>query len=177
MGKGYGQFARNIDKKCKHFYFHRYMYELAVGPIPKGMFVCHHCDVPRCGNPQHLFVGTTQDNTADMVRKGRNRCRNYEVIKALPIERMRQEYVNEKLTVSALAKRYRIGNKTAGRIVKGLGYHSYGPTRKRKYTQEQLNKARELYATNKYYLYEIMEMVNIKLDKAHFSRILKGKKR
>ena len=50
---------------------HRVMYEVAVGPIPKGMDVCHKCDVRCCINPQHLFVGTRKENLDDMSRKGR----------------------------------------------------------------------------------------------------------
>jgi hypothetical protein len=34
--------------------------------------VLHHCDVPTCFNPDHLWIGTTADNHADMMRKGRN---------------------------------------------------------------------------------------------------------
>ena len=41
------------------------------GPIPKGMFVLHHCDNPPCVRPDHLFLGTAADNTADMMSKGR----------------------------------------------------------------------------------------------------------
>ena len=52
---------------------HRVAFMLSVGPIPDGMFVCHRCDNPPCCNPAHLFLGTVQDNTADMDRKGRRR--------------------------------------------------------------------------------------------------------
>lgn len=50
---------------------HRAAWWLAFGPIPHGMFVCHHCDNPPCVNPAHLFLGTNQDNVDDRNRKGR----------------------------------------------------------------------------------------------------------
>lgn len=51
---------------------HRAVYELSVGPIDDGLDVCHTCDVPRCCNPAHLFLGTATDNAVDMCMKGRN---------------------------------------------------------------------------------------------------------
>lgn len=52
---------------------HRISYTMFVGPIPDGLLVCHTCDVRNCVNPDHLFIGTSRDNTQDMIAKGRNR--------------------------------------------------------------------------------------------------------
>ena len=50
---------------------HRVAWELANGPIPNALMVCHKCDVPLCCNPDHLFLGTNADNQEDARRKGR----------------------------------------------------------------------------------------------------------
>jgi hypothetical protein len=49
---------------------HRVSWVIHYGPIPAGMFVCHACDNPRCVRPDHLFLGTSADNTNDMKSKG-----------------------------------------------------------------------------------------------------------
>jgi hypothetical protein len=64
---GYGHVRIN-----RHDYrAHRIVYELLKGPIPEGLFVCHTCDVRRCVRPEHLWLGTTGDNTRDASAKGR----------------------------------------------------------------------------------------------------------
>lgn len=71
--KGYGRFRGFSGEPDKA---HRFSWEIHNGKIPyhdshNGMCVCHHCDNPKCVNPDHLFLATNYGNAMDMVAKNR----------------------------------------------------------------------------------------------------------
>ena len=65
---GYGSIKRSGGARITA---HRASWELHRGPVPDGLWVLHRCDVRRCVNPAHLFLGTRLDNIRDMDAKGR----------------------------------------------------------------------------------------------------------
>lgn len=61
----------NETGKEKNMKASRASYILHKGPITEGMHVCHACDNRDCVNPEHLWLGTHQDNMDDRGTKGR----------------------------------------------------------------------------------------------------------
>ena len=64
-----------INNDGKRLLVHRVSYEIHKGEIPDGMLVCHNCDNMTCVNPQHLWLGSNNDNMQDKMKKGRHRVR------------------------------------------------------------------------------------------------------
>lgn len=67
---GYGKICAG-GRRGSTLHAHRVAWELAYGPVPSGLYVCHRCDNRLCCNPAHLFLGSAQDNTSDAKAKGR----------------------------------------------------------------------------------------------------------
>lgn len=87
FSSGYGMLAVNRYPQKAH----RVSWILSFGFIPKGKHVLHICDNRRCVNPNHLYLGTHQDNMRDMDERGR---RNHDLSYYLRGER----HPNAKLT-------------------------------------------------------------------------------
>lgn len=124
--RGYGSIlvaGRNVPA-------HRLSYELHRGPIPPGLYVCHHCDNRACVNPNHLFLGTHDDNMADRDRKGRNVAhwgeRHYAA--KLTWQEVCEMRANpDRLTKRQLAERYGVAYPTVGNILAGRKWRKAPP--------------------------------------------------
>lgn len=125
----YGAFDLPGFPRNKSVYAHRFSWELANNqPIPKGLFICHKCDNPKCINPGHLFLGTHTDNMRDMANKGRTggirTGKDNRNTKLTPgqVREIRLRYTSTKVSQRALAKEYGITQTAIFYILKGKNW-------------------------------------------------------
>lgn len=78
---GYGMFSvtlprdglpRGVPTPQRRVRASHFAWETVNGPVPRGLYVLHSCDVPACVNPNHLRLGTARDNYYDAKSKGRH---------------------------------------------------------------------------------------------------------
>ncbi len=99
---------------------HRVSWKLYKGPIPDGMGVLHKCHNPGCANPDHLYVGTQQQNMNDMVEANRQaKGSQYRFTKLTENEvlEIRNLYESDQFTQVELGNRFRVARRTIGHIV------------------------------------------------------------
>lgn len=122
-------------------YTHRVAWTLAHGEIPEGLFVCHRCDVKLCVRPDHLFLGTLQDNHADMTNKGRNfsgePCsavnrgsrNNRAILTEAQATEIRELRASGAMTQRAVADRYGVSPSAVRFIERGETWRHVSPAR------------------------------------------------
>lgn len=126
---GYGKFGRGGDKGPT-VGAHRISWEITAGPVPEGLFVCHTCDMPPCVNPEHLYLGTPQENSGDMVARGRHpRDVAYAFAESHGNRRLDLDKVAEIRSLAAgglssvqIAKRFSVSDVSINRIVRGRAW-------------------------------------------------------
>lgn len=106
---------------------HRLAFELAHGPVPDGLNVCHHCDNRICCNPAHLYAGTQQQNVDDRTRRGRSaRVLGTDQPGAKlsedDVREIRRLHATGQWSYPRLAARFGIHPQNIGRVVRREGY-------------------------------------------------------
>jgi HNH endonuclease len=103
---------------------HRLAYECWVGPIPKGMCVLHICNVRDCCQPEHLKLGTRQDNMDDMVRDGRSCVGVAHWSSKLSTKEVEQvlRLVGERRSFSSIARKFDVNEWVISGIAHGRTY-------------------------------------------------------
>ena len=122
---GYGCLFVTVDGQLVQR-AHRAAWALFRGPIPHGALVRHTCDNPPCCNPDHLRLGTHQDNSDDKVARRRQASG-----KQLPYTRLTDEQVREirsayrvikrKSNATELAETYQVSRAYLMHLVSGRG--------------------------------------------------------
>jgi hypothetical protein len=122
---GYGLFA---PRHHVQEWAHRYAYKITHGEIAPGLFVCHACDNPRCVRPEHLWLGSHQQNVTDMVQKGRAKdwsglpSRKKGRITPEIVREMRRRWEEERTPFHKLGEEYGISRTQASNIVHGRSW-------------------------------------------------------
>ena len=112
-GNGYGVIWINGEYVAAH----RASYAIHIHSIGNGGQVCHKCDTPLCVNPDHLYLGSHQDNMNDRNRRHRQAhgVRNAGAkLNELQVLRIRAS----KLKTAALADLFKVSKSTICRIKK-----------------------------------------------------------
>ncbi len=110
---------------------HRVSWLVHRGPIPDGLYVCHRCDVRRCVNPDHLFLGTASDNMLDMWSKRRHRSPAEGVVGSrsakLTAPQAKEIYVRalSGARTSDLAREFGISQSAVSKIKSGSNWSRY----------------------------------------------------
>lgn len=106
-----------VDGKSK--YAHRVAWELTNGPVPDGFNVLHSCDNPPCCRPDHLFLGTHDDNMKDKASKHRAPRANAKLTED-DVAAIRAAAVDRRYGwVPKIAKQYGVSTHTVYAIVYG----------------------------------------------------------
>lgn len=114
---GYGKFtiSYNINSQA-----HRFSYFIFNGPIPEKSLVRHSCDNRKCVNPDHLELGSCQDNTNDMIKRGRAAFQTgaHKIKLTLGIAReIREKYKTNTCRMIDLAREYDLNVMTISKII------------------------------------------------------------
>lgn len=175
---------------------HRYSYELHKGPLERGKYACHRCDVKRCVNPDHLYAGDHEDNNEDNRKRGlfvapkvrsarvktvRGEASHGRKLGQEYVERLKAEYASGKFTQMELARRYGVSQGTVSATIRGFKNMGAGKPAgekrsgffRRKLAPEVIQQIRSLYAEGQHTQQQLAERFGC--DQTYVSLIVRGK--
>jgi HNH endonuclease len=117
---------------------HRWVYEEAVGPIPRGIYVLHRCGHRLCMRPEHLYLGDhasmRQRDAFGRTARGQRHTSKTNPERAVSgedhwdtrldwttVRRIRSRHIDGEST-RALASTYRVSQKTVLKITSGRAW-------------------------------------------------------
>jgi hypothetical protein len=121
ISTGYGAFGISGKMRLAH----RISWILTNGQIEGDLFVCHACDNRKCCNPSHLFLGSADDNSKDMVMKERSKKGSSQPnskLKEAQVLAIRELYQQGNLTYKQIANAFGVHEKLIGYIVRRNGW-------------------------------------------------------
>jgi hypothetical protein len=108
---GYGK----LSVSDRPVYAHRHYYELANGPIPKGLQIDHLCRVRACVNPEHMEPVTCAEN----LQRGKKTK-----LTEAQVQEIRKTYVPGQISQAEVGAMFGVSGKQVGTIVRGENWGS-----------------------------------------------------
>jgi hypothetical protein len=129
-GDLYGRFYDGTDQHLAHRWS---LAHLGGVPLPPRTLVCHHCDVPLCVRPSHLYVGSEKTNAQDRDTRHRRDTRpgerhHFAQLTEAQVAEIRARYaaggshrrgVHGTVTQPMLAAEYGVSRQAIGKVVRG----------------------------------------------------------
>lgn len=159
---GYGMTSipkKYVTRNTQSFRATRVAYKLGTGEDLGDKFACHHCDLPSCCNPDHIYPGTSKENVQDRERRLRsNHTAPYgentgsAILTEKQVIQFFDDYNNTTATVASLAEDLGIGEEYAYAILAGnkwgyLGLHETRVMRSRLLKEDKIKEVYYRYWT------------------------------